>query len=271
MAIDCATAREQIDAAALGALDAEEAQALDEHVATCTGCAAELAEAREAAASLGLAAPLVSARPGLKARVMGSAAVLSDIDGPRRPRGPRRWSFALGAAAVIVAGVAIWNVVLQQRISDVDGRNDELRAAATAQSSELASMRESLDTQQALTDIIAQPDTRSVQLVASEAVRDASAAYLWSPSERIGALVARSLPPAPEGMTYRLWVVEGKQWTAAGDFSVDEQGSGRLVVRTSELDEAGNEPAAGDDWYCVTLEPRDTQGRMGDILLTSAP
>ena len=54
MRMDCESAREQIDAYALGALDSDESRALESHLATCAECTRILDQARETAASIGI-------------------------------------------------------------------------------------------------------------------------------------------------------------------------------------------------------------------------
>ena len=65
MRMDCETAREHLDAYAIGALDTEDARALDAHLTGCNECSALADAAEHDAASLGYAVPLVAAPSAL--------------------------------------------------------------------------------------------------------------------------------------------------------------------------------------------------------------
>ena len=68
--VDCEQIRDLLDAYALGAADAPEAAAIEEHVADCVRCWSSLEEAQRAAASLALSTVLQKAPPSLRSRVL---------------------------------------------------------------------------------------------------------------------------------------------------------------------------------------------------------
>jgi hypothetical protein len=258
--MDCATARDNLDAYAIGALDAEEARALEAHLAECAECRRLEMEVREAGTALSLTVPLVSSGPALKARVLASAAVLRDA--PVRQRRTFWWQTAAAALVALSVGGLTWGVVLQRRVDRLGGRNASVAVDATAQSDQLATVRTQLtqmtdfngklaDTvgaQDAIVEIVSQPDVRRIPMNGSPAAPAASGRYLWSASEKMGALVASNLPPLPSGSVYRWWGVYQDRWVAGGDFTVDSSGRGRLVVRKTDAD------ADTPSWFCVTLE-----------------
>ncbi len=86
---------------ALGALDRAEQEAVDAHVAVCTACAAELAQASEDVTAMALAQPQFEPPRALQQRLAATlergAAVSLDA---RRPA--RRW-YAAGVAALAAA------------------------------------------------------------------------------------------------------------------------------------------------------------------------
>lgn len=279
MQLDCEAARELIDAYAIGALDGDEARALEAHISRCDECARLVRAASETGPlAVALSAPLVSSSPALKARVMASAAVLSERTRPSR-RAPRWWQAAAAVLAISVAGTVAWGIVMQRRVSDVEGRNTTLRVDATAQAGELAAVRNELEqmnafnaqmastmtTQDAIIDVVTQPDARRTAMVGTAAAPKASGRYLWSPGQEMGALIASGLPPLGPGQTYEMWVVYPGGWVSGGSFSVDASGTGRLVVRPREQGEAGEAPS----WFCVTLETAGSTER-GPMVLRSA-
>jgi anti-sigma factor RsiW len=138
--VTCPHAAADLGAYVLGALDPEERRRVEEHVAVCPVCAAELAEFRSLPALLDRVRPedlrpvTVEPSPDLFARVSAAAGVtgrrrvrLSRVRGPRtrgartrgpRARGPRTGRsrariWALAAAAVLAVlgagvGVVVW-------------------------------------------------------------------------------------------------------------------------------------------------------------------
>ena len=245
---DCEFVTQNIDAWALGALDAVEARAIESHIAGCADCAALAERARDAAASLALAVPLTSASETLKARVIAAASVLSDAS-PARPRSRRLWQAS--AAAVVAAGFGAiaWGGYLQSQVGDLKDRNAVIRVDATSQSSQFATMRTELvqasavsagssAAQDAVFDIVSQPDVRRTPLTGTAAAPAASGRYVWSPTGSIGALVATKLPRLPEGKSYCLWLVYDDSWVVGGLFDIDSTGTGRLVVRDGDIEDA---------------------------------
>jgi anti-sigma-K factor RskA len=276
---DCAAIRDSIDAYAIGALDLDEARELEQHVAACEDCGRLLDEADETAAALALSAPLVPAGPALKAAVMASARALGTVTPPARRTTP----WWLAAAAVLVAalaGVSAWTAVMQSRIHDLQDRNATVRAEATTQATELAAVRADLSKlaesttrletdvsqQQAIVDVVSQPDVQRVALNGTDGAPQATAQYLWSPAASAGALMATHLPPLAEGMTYQLWEVYGRTWESAGAFPVDATGTGRLLVALSSPDES-----AAPSWFCVTIEPTGGAATQRGVMVLRTP
>ena len=194
MPIDCDAARENIDAFALGALDADEAPELEEHLRTCIACARELRGARETAASLSLTAPMVPAAAALKARVMASAAVLSP--GQRRRPSWNYWAVAAAALAVLAAGGITWGAIMQRHANDVSGQNAVARAEATQSSQQLASL---VSWQRGMLEVSSQADLRTTPMTGTILAPSADGQYFWSATKQEGAFFATGMPPLPAG------------------------------------------------------------------------
>jgi anti-sigma-K factor RskA len=252
MQMDCEAVRDNIDAWALGALEAGEARALEAHVAGCAACAALAGAAREGAASLALAVPLVSASPALKARVMASAPAFAGIPARAPSRMPRWWLAATAAAILVGLGALGWGAYLQTRVNDLHNREARARVDATAQSGALATMRAGLaGNQDAVLEIVSQADVKRLPMSGTDAAPSAKGSYVWSRAGGLGALIATNLPPLPEGQSYCMWVVYQNAWVNGGLFTADETGTGRLIVRNL----GDGQDRGAFRGFAVTVEP----------------
>ena len=256
---DHESAREHIDAYALGALDTDDATALEMHLTTCADCTREAERAREDASRIGLAVPLVAASPVLKSRIMASAGALEYRPAARRPMA-RTWWAAAAAGLILAAGGIAWGGYTQRRMNDLQSANDRASAAATAQSGELAAARAELaqaasvnDTaQSAFLEIATAPDLARLQMISTSSAPAAAGRYVWSRTSGLGALVATHLPPLDAGTSYCLWIVYEKAWVYGGLFEPQPDGSGHVVI--SDFD--GGQPDHGAlRGFAVTVEP----------------
>lgn len=277
--MDCETAREHIDAATLGALDDDDARTFSLHVAGCAECSRLVDEAAEVAASLALAVPLVSSSAALKSRVMASAAVLAEL---RSSRVPRRWPAAVAASLVLGIGATMWGTFAQTRVNDLESDRSALGANATAQSQDIASARNELlaasaattalatdvQTQDAVLDIVMQPDIVSTDLVGTAEAPSATGRCSWSTTKALGAFIVDNLPPPVSGTEYTMWLMYEGRWVNGGSFSVDDTGHGRLFMRRPWGDEAAGLGAFVG--FAVTAEPIGGETRSGAVVMQSA-
>jgi hypothetical protein len=243
MRLDCNEARENVDAHAIGALDAAEASALDAHLAGCPDCARLAGEARDGVVALALTVPLASGGQALKARVLASAAVLGNVSRGRRPS--FWWQTAAAALLLVSLGGLSWGVVLQRRVDTLSARNAAVR-----------------DERDAVLSIASRPDLLRIEMTGTSAAPASSGQYLWSSTEALGALVAENLPPLPEGKTYQLWAVYADKWVSGGRFPVDAEGNGSVILRPS-----GDAPGGKPLWFCVTVEPVSGGARHSDAMV----
>jgi hypothetical protein len=249
-----------LGAYALDAVDDDERAVVEEHLATCSRCRAEVQEHREVA---GLLAQGGGAAPdGVWARIAGSleepppalrlAPVAAD-EPPAPPAGavgpagadqggrevvplaPRRtWPRRLAAVAAVAAAVLV--AVLGLEVRDQADRIDELQVAlddpATA-SYEAA---------------LVQPDTRRLELATADGTTTLEGAVT---ADGVGYLRAGPLPDLGEGRTYQLWGVDGEAPVSLGTigadpavvtfraegwetFAVSEEAAGGSVAPTSD-------------------------------------
>lgn len=161
----CEEIEELLGAYALGALPEEERTAVEAHLAQCSDCVQQVREFQEVVDFLPLAVPPVEPSPQLKNRVMSAiqatlpaqsgssqtTAPRTEVYQPRlqalprreeqrellQPRPPRRrWSTPLLAAIaallfVLVGGMTLWNISLQQQLSGLTPVTYTIRGTAS--------------------------------------------------------------------------------------------------------------------------------------------
>jgi anti-sigma factor RsiW len=110
---------------ALDALEADDARAYEQHLATCERCRDELASLSAAAGSLAYAVLPAEPPPALRERILQAAVAERPNVVPLGPRTRARPLAAVGAvAACAVVGLGIWNVVLH---NDLNSAKEALR------------------------------------------------------------------------------------------------------------------------------------------------
>jgi anti-sigma-K factor RskA len=188
---------------ALDALEPDERDAYEAHLAGCERCQEELAGFSEVTGALALAVSGPEPSPALRERVLESVRAeeqnVVPLEAARRRRG---WAPVLGAAAALAAvvalGLGIWG-------ASVSGELDDTRAA--------------LEREQRAAAVLADPAARTVEL-------DAGTGKLVV-ADGEGVLVVDDLGAAPSGKTYQTWVIEEGAPVSAGVF---EGSAGQSVV-----------------------------------------
>ncbi len=198
----------------LGAMPAEERDAYEAHLATCTACQEEVDELRPAAEALPMASPPMLPPPALKDRIMAEvereAALLGAAGaGADRPDRARRglgwlsgWRLAPVAAALLIAGVLIGT---------------------------------------ALTG----PESQTYAF-------DRAGAQLEVEGDQ-AKLVARDLPAPPEGRVYEVWLMpEGSDTPEPTDVLFTPRSDGSAVAAIPSVDGVrqvliSDEPRGGSD------------------------
>jgi anti-sigma-K factor RskA len=193
---------------ALDALDPEEREEYERHLAGCTRCQEELAAFWEVTGALAVASDGPAPPPGLRERILEAAraepqTVVSldtvSLDNARQRRRPQLLTAVAAIAAVVAIGLGIYAISL-------DGKLDDTRSA-------LASERD-------VTAVLADPNATSVEMAAGSG-------RLVVANDGSAVLVLDDLAAVPEGKTYQAWVVEGKTPAPAGTFG---ESGGRAVV-----------------------------------------
>ena len=182
---------------ALDALDADERERFEWHLASCERCRDELEEFWSVAGALAYGSGGPPPPPTLRERVLSEAR----RELPTADVVPLRTRLALPAAASFAAVAAVLAVGLGLWGTSLNGQVDELR-------SELAGTTEAVA-------ILSDPASRQLSLSGADG-------RLVISRTGQAALVLTGVDRAPEGKTYEIWVIEDGTATPAGLFDGGE-------------------------------------------------
>ena len=187
---------ENIPAYALGALDADEARALEAHLETCESCRAELESYAPLRDGLLLAVAPLAPSPRLRRK-------LQDQLPSRRERAARRpaWAplgWALGVAVVLLLALNVY-LISQMR---------SLQQQQTQASRQLGNA-------QAALAMLAYPGTQDVAIQAE----NVAGRLLMDQEQNAAMLVLWNLPAIAQDKTYQMWLISPNgDRTSAGLF-----------------------------------------------------
>ena len=204
---------ELLGAYALDAVDADERDEIERHLAVCPRCRAELTEHREVAAVLGYAGS--DAPPGLWDRIVAGleepppALQLTRVvaepatpDGPGRgadarvvPIGSARRSIGTWAFAALAVVAALVVAVLGIEVQRLNSRTDKIRSSIGIEA-----------IQSAYKTALGNPGARRVTMTSGDGVHTVAAVIL---PDGTAYLSPEELPPLPSSETYQLWGVVG--------------------------------------------------------------
>lgn len=102
---------------ALDALDPDEMDAFEEHLATCESCREAVADFSSVAAELAFAGAPASPPPALRDRILEAARAERPNVVPLRPRWQRPLVAVAAVAACAVLALGLWNVSLHDQLS----------------------------------------------------------------------------------------------------------------------------------------------------------
>jgi len=194
---ECAPFRENIPAYALGALDVDEATALESHLRTCDSCSAELASYRAVGDVLLTAVPPKRPPEKLRQRLQ------EHLPSAQKPQSQLWPSFSFGQLAM--AAVLVLLVILN--ISSLV----QLQALQRQQ----AQFTRQIETGQAAFAMLAYPDTKSLPISGS----NIAGTLMLDKDHNAAVLVAWNLPPIAENQTYQIWLINPNgERTSAGLF-----------------------------------------------------
>ncbi|MFQ5527232.1 MAG: anti-sigma factor domain-containing protein [Thermoanaerobaculia bacterium] len=230
---------------ALGVLDGDDLRAVEGHLAEgCTECEAELRALTGAVESL--AASVEPVEPSEMTRARTLAAI------EHRPAAAAQvsagWRLAAAAALALLVWTGWSSFDLRRQVRTLAGDRDGLSRELALVRDDLSATRTELARAQLANRIISAPRTASVLLAGLNAAPDSSARTYVDPSTNRAVFYAANLEPLSEDQTYQLWFIADGTPISGGVFSVDEQGSGSIVV---------DNVASADslEAWAVTVEP----------------
>lgn len=230
--MDCQELMEILDAYALGAAEAPEAERLEAHLADCVRCWEELTKAQQTAALLALSVPLKQAPDRLKERLM--AAVESDqrTARPSRLRGLlQRWRPSWRPAALSMGGLGIAALALSAfLLVQVQGLRDD--------KSQLESQVHQADAhiaeQDQMVAVLSAADTERVSMAPVGGGTASAVVYNWSHELGKGFLVCQGLDPLEPGKVYQVWFTQDSESYRSVTFA-PKDGSCQVVMDISFL------------------------------------
>jgi anti-sigma factor RsiW len=199
------TIHELTAAYALDALDGDERDRYEAHLASCAACREELEGFWRVSGSLAHAAGGPAPPAALRSRILAEA---------RRERPnvvPLRRRFALPAAASLAAVAAVAAIGLGLWGASLSGRVDDLRG-------ELAGSEEALA-------VLSDPSAQHVPLTGADG-------HVAIARSGRAALVLSNLERAPAGKTYEIWVIEDGTALPAGLFEGKDTRTVVALTRT---------------------------------------
>ena len=195
-----------LPAYAIGSLEADEFQRVEEHLLSCLVCRNESSAFQRIADELSFAASGAAPSADLRDRLMQRVHSVNKARAQIPPREPARpfWERLLpawGLASlflIIVLGAS--SFLLWQRVSNLE--------FATAPGG-----------------------MRAVPLSATDSAPSATGFVLISVDGEDGALIVDGLPPLEESLEYQLWLIRDGKRTSGAVFSTDERSYGGTRIR----------------------------------------
>jgi anti-sigma-K factor RskA len=252
------TREEDFDLYVLGALDADEKQAIESHLAGCADCARKLASARGRVAAISFAAPRVEPSAAVKDRLLrqvraesqaapsaeraptaGAKVPGRDFAPPEPPRGlAGRWLFAILApacVALLIATVMLWR------------QNDRLTKQLASLGASMDQTQKQLEYARSVAHLFEARDTITVSLAPMPGMAQGAVKVMYN--GKMGMLMYDGwIAPPPEDKSYQLWVVpmEGKP-ISVGVFNPATSDMAHWMTKVPE--------GVAPKMFAVTLEP----------------
>ena len=258
---------------ALGALDAAEARRVEEHVAGCPECRAELEAWRETASALAYTAEPAEPSPELRSRILQSVRADDSQAAPPKAAVDAKESIASSESAASSSTVASSNVIAMPRRTWSRAQSFGLIAASLAILALAASLiltwlrlsetrrelaryerdvnalAKQVEQEREARELLTSPQSQNAQLAGTNMAPQARAQLVFDRSTGHAMLFAYDLPPVPSGKAYQLWFISGGKVMPGQVFTPDA--TGRAMI--NEQVPVGNLDAK--PLFAVTLEP----------------
>ena len=242
--------KELLPAHALSSLDAEDARALNQHLAECDECRRELADWENTAAELALGANPAEPSSHVRALIMNAVRKEKQSQSASRvvtfPQNRKDTWASLRPIGAIAAGVLFlvlisWIIVLVQQ-------NRRLRSENETLAHQNQWMDKELTRSEQFISMLDEPGAKYTILHGSDLAMAGTGHLVY---DRTGQamLMVDGLPPLPEGKEYQFWSIVGrKPPIPGGTFVPDDVGRAQLTDRVPDQ-------ALEGAVFAVTLEP----------------
>jgi anti-sigma-K factor RskA len=216
--------QESIPAFVLGALAADEAIAVGQHLSVCPECRAEAEALQAVAAELPYATGARQPPPHVKRQLFARIAASHDgtPPAPTRPARIWRWPGVL-AAASLAAALGLGAVALDTR-----EQVDVLSAQLAQSRQQVERLEAQMARGQQVAHFIAAPGTQQRRLGGSNTAASASM-YMQADNAHV-VLVVQGLPPATPGTTYQFWLASAAGQVPSKTFDVGADGTAVLEI-----------------------------------------
>jgi anti-sigma-K factor RskA len=201
MNADHTTFQENLAAYALGALDPQEAAALERHLKTCEPCRLELATYERVGAGLLTALPPHAPRPAVKRGLQKRLAGITSRPRPQLNLSPAQW-----LVSGLLAALVVLNALLVSQVYTLRQEQAEIAAQHKSDQTALA--------------MLAYPSTRSLAFDQNGVV----GSLLVDEQRNLVGVFAWNLPQPTGGQTYEVWLIDKQGQRTRAGFLVPEAG-----------------------------------------------
>lgn len=240
----CNELEELYPAFALDAVEDKDKKRIEEHLATCHTCSEIVAGYCSVADLLPYASPMVEPPADLKYRVLQAALPRARVKQPRASvwqslvtgfgnllRSPAFAAITL----LLVIGLGIWNVSLQNQIAQQLASNQQMSSDMTRE--------------RAMMSTIAYADTQPKRLEATSVAPQAIGRLFAAPELNALALIVYDMPALDSNRVYQIWLIDPNgDRTSGGTFTVDAQGRSWVYIRSPK-------PLSNFQGIGITIEP----------------
>lgn len=250
---------------ALDALDDADLRELDQHLAGCPECSAELAEWRDTAALIAYTAAQVEPRAEVGVRIMdqvrSNRAARAEtsaqvIEMRQRPAAKQSSNLLRLAAAIAFVALLIGLALTWKRNADLRSENARISTELEMQRRELVQQREAIT-------ILSESGAKRMELAGTKEAENARGTFAFDPRTGRAMLMAQGLPPTPPDKAYELWFIADGRPMPGKVFTVDASGHAMMSDQV---------PAEARDHavFAITLEPKDgVSSPTGPVYMTS--
>ncbi len=238
--MDCSDVEGLIVPYLLGALDSDEAVALESHVSGCRDCSRAMAV--EMVSALAFGAPQLdppsSVRERLLSRIESKDAVSAArgwVSEQTRQLGRdavRGWRGAMVVVVVVAAlALGVWfNNRLNEVSMDAERLSGELALARERESEVMSAVRDHREMTYELMRMSSTPGTSVNTLIGAGPWSSARGLVMVSYTFNRGALLVVDLPSLPPDKVYQIWLTRDGVEYSAGWFTVDSTGYGQTII-----------------------------------------